>query len=151
MTSSLDPGLWWFIIGLVCIAAELVLPGFIIVFFGVGAWITAIAYWFGIAMTFDAQLVVFIVSTVLSLVLFRKKGKKYFEGKVSGKMGPDGDLEELVNEQATVTADIPAGGPGGKVEFHGTPWSATSAVEIKKGTVVKVLRRRNLTLEVQPL
>jgi membrane protein implicated in regulation of membrane protease activity len=151
MIATLDPGLWWFIVGLVCIAAEVVLPGFIIVFFGVGAWVTAILHWFGVATTFDAQLIVFLVSTVLSLVLFRRKGKKYFEGKVSGKMGPGGDLEEYVNEQATVTVDIPAGGAGGRVEFHGTPWSATSTVEIKKGTPVKVLRRQNLTLHVQPL
>jgi membrane protein implicated in regulation of membrane protease activity len=151
MIATMDPGLWWFIVGLVCIAAEVVLPGFIIVFFGVGAWVTAILNWFGLAQTLDAQLIVFVLATVLSLVLFRKKGKRYFEGKVSRRMGPGGDLEQFVNEQATVTDDIPAGGPGGKVEFHGTLWTATAPVEIKKGTVVKVVRRENLTLHVQPM
>jgi len=150
MTATLDPGLWWFIVGLICIASEVVLPGFIIIFFGVGAWITAILYWFGLAGSFDAQLIMFLVSTAVTLVLFRKKGKRYFEGKVSRRMAPGGDLEEFVNEQATVTSTIPAGSAGGKVEFHGTLWNATSPVEIGKGTVVNVVRRENLTLHVSP-
>lgn len=41
MTSIFSkPELVWFIIGLVLFLLELVLPGFVIFFFGVGAWVT---------------------------------------------------------------------------------------------------------------
>jgi len=33
--------LLWFLLGLGVMALELVLPGFVIIFFGIGAWITA--------------------------------------------------------------------------------------------------------------
>lgn len=149
MFESTDPGLWWFIIGLICIAAEIIIPGFIIIFFGVGAWVTAILYWLGITSSFNAQLIAFISATVVSLVAFRKQGKKYFEGKVTGKLPRGTDLEDAVGERAVVTADIVPGGVLGTVEFHGTLWRATADSAIAKGSVVTVVRRDNLTLHVQ--
>jgi len=38
-----DPAVIWFLIGLGLLLLELVLPGLVILFFGAGAWVTALA------------------------------------------------------------------------------------------------------------
>ena len=39
----------------------------------------------------------------------------------------------------------------GKVEFHGSHWSATADVAIKKGATVEVIGKENITLKVKPI
>ena len=69
----LTPEVIWFLVGLVLLVMEFMLPGLIIGFFGVGAWIVAIVC----LMTdigINAQLGIFIASSVLSLsVISRPK------------------------------------------------------------------------------
>jgi membrane protein implicated in regulation of membrane protease activity len=143
--------LLWFIVGLILLFAELALPGFVIIFFGVGAWVTAFTVWTGLVESFSAQLLIFLVSSLLSLVLFRKQGKRYFEGKISGKLAPGQSLDDVKGEKAVVVADIKPKSLDGKVEFNGTVWAAESDVDIAAGVVVEVVERANLTLKVKPL
>jgi membrane protein implicated in regulation of membrane protease activity len=149
MSEWINPGLLWFLIGLACIVAELMLPGFVVIFFGFGAWVTALLLWLGWITSFDVQLITFITATILSLILFRKQGKRYFEGKTSGKMGPGQDLEDLTGERAIATSDIIPGNLDGKVEFRGTLWQAISDEQIARGSVVAIVRRQNLQLIVK--
>ena len=67
--------LLWFLVGLVLLLSELALPGFVIVFFGVGAWVTAVLVGFGLLPGFNAQLLVFLITSILALALFRNKGR----------------------------------------------------------------------------
>jgi inner membrane protein len=138
--------LMWFIVGLVLLLSELAIPGFIIMFFGVGAWIVAIFMWLGIDLSFSAQLFVFLVGSLGSLVVFRRYGQRYFKGKINTGMQ---SLEDVKGEKATVVADIVPNALDGKVEFHGTIWNAESDVAILKGSVVEVIERNNLTLKVK--
>lgn len=146
MISGPQSELYWFLLGLVLMLSELVLPGFVIMFFGIGAWITALCIFFGVADQFNVQLVIFLASSVLSLVFFRKHGKRYFTGKVSAKLD---DIDDVKGARAVVVEDISLQRPG-KVEFHGTNWNATAEQEIAKGTPVEILERQNLTLKVRP-
>lgn len=143
--------LYWFLLGLALMLSELVLPGFVIIFFGVGAWVTALCIWLGVANAFNTQLVIFLASSVLSLVLFRKQGKKYFQGKVSGTVDDVSKLDDVKGERAVVVENIVPSVLRGKVEFHGTNWNATAEQEIATGTTVEILERENLTLKVKPL
>lgn len=143
--------LYWFLLGVVLMLSELALPGFVIIFFGIGAWITALCIFLGFSQGFNTQLVIFLVSSVLSLVLFRNQGKKYFQGRVSGKMDDVSKLDDVRGERAVVVEDIVPTNLAGKVEFHGTNWNAVAEEEIKKGTPVEVLERSDLTLKVKPI
>jgi membrane protein implicated in regulation of membrane protease activity len=143
--------LLWFIVGLVLLLAELALPGLVIIFFGIGAWITALAIWLGLVSSFSAQLVTFLVSSVVSLILFRKQGMRYFGGRISGKLAPDQSLDDVKGEKAVVVSAIKPKGVDGKVEFNGTMWAAESDVAIEPGAVVEVIERANLVLKVKPL
>jgi membrane protein implicated in regulation of membrane protease activity len=83
MFDNASAELLWFLVGLVLLISELALPGFVIVFFGVGAWITGLLVGVGLLSSFNAQILVFLISSVLTLALFRRKGKRLFEGKVN--------------------------------------------------------------------
>ncbi len=145
---SLSNELLWFLFGLVVMLGEIVTPGFVLIFFGLGAWIISFLLWLGVPISFTGQLFIFLIVSVLLLVVFRKYGKKYFQGKVSR---PDvaGSIDDIRGEKAIALSDIQ---PliGGKVEFHGTVWNAEAEVAIAKGASVEVLERNNLTLKVKP-
>jgi membrane protein implicated in regulation of membrane protease activity len=151
MVEGLPAELLWFLLGLVLILSELALPGFVIIFFGIGAWITALGVFLGVADSFNVQLLIFLLSSILSLVLFRKQGKRYFQGRVSHKLDDVATLDDVRGERALVIEDIVPQTLSGRVEFHGTHWRATADQEIKKGTPVEILERRDLTLKVKPL
>ena len=143
--------LYWFLLGLALMLSELALPGFVIIFFGIGAWVTAVCIWLGFADAFNTQLIIFLVSSVLSLVVFRKQGKEYFRGRVSGKLDDITTLDDVKGGHARVVEDIIPSHLSGKVEFHGTNWNAVADAEIKKGTPVEILGREDLTLRVKPI
>ena len=140
----------WFLIGVGLMLLELALPGFVIFFFGIGAWAAAIASLAGLD-NFNIQLILSLVVSILTLILFRKKGKKYFEGKISHRGISEEKLEDVIGEKAVTVTDINAKDLTGKVEFHGTNLNAESDVEIPKGTVVEIISRNNLVLKVKPI
>jgi len=145
----LNPPVIWFIVGLVLILLEFGIPGLITLFFGIGAWIVAILCLF-IDMSFNLQLVIFIIISIVSLILLRKHFKSLFEGKMNkSEFGPD-ELEEFIGHKAEVIKEIALNKPG-KVEFHGTLWNAESKEKLGKGEIVKILEKKNLTLIVKSL
>ena len=141
--------LFWFVLGIALFFAEMIVPGFVIFFFGVGAWITAMCIWVGIAPTNGLQMLIFLISSLAVLLLFRRKGKEFFLGKVSGLMGSDRSIDDIRGERAIVMRDITPGSLGGKVEFHGTLWDAEADETIAKDVTVEILDRTNLTLKVR--
>lgn len=149
MAEWLNPPVVWFVIGFVLILMEFGIPGLITLFFGIGAWIVAILTLF-IDMSIDIQLLIFIIISVVSLVLLRKHFKKLYKGKMDkNQFGPD-ELEEFIGHKAEVIKEISSNLPG-KIEFHGTLWNAEATEEIKKGEIVEIIEKNNLTLIVKSL
>lgn len=124
MTSFFSkPELVWFIIGLVLFLLELVLPGFVIFFFGVGAWITALLCLIA-NPGINLQAIVFGVTSILSLLLLRRMIQKrffYTREELSREVE-----DEFTGREAVAITDIEPGDTG-KVEFKGTSWKAESA------------------------
>jgi membrane protein implicated in regulation of membrane protease activity len=141
------PEIIWFLIGLVLLFAELMIPGLIIAFFAFGAWVVA-----GICLVTDhslnMQLIIFITSSVLSLALARSWLKGVFSGYVSSRHDMSEDLNDFVGQRVVVTEPITPKLPG-KVEFHGTSWQAAADEEIARGAVVEIMEKDNLTLKVK--
>ncbi|MCB0720817.1 MAG: NfeD family protein [Ignavibacteriae bacterium] len=141
----------WFVIGIIFFLVELAVPGFILFFFGIGAVVTSILLAFGIIDSIFAQVVVFIISSLLSLTLFRLIWKRDFRGDVGHERKPGESIDEVKGKKALVVEDIEPGKLGGQVELFGTVWEAESDFFIKKGDVVEILDRKNLLLKVKPL
>ncbi len=145
----LNPVLVWFLVGLVMFIFELATPGLVMIFFGVGAWVVALLTLL-LKIPLNAQLLLFIVFSVLSLVLFRKWLTQTFHGFVTNKQDPAQDLEEFVGHRAIVKEDIHPGRIG-KVEFKGTLWEAEAEEELSKETMVTIVKKNNMTLIVKKI
>ena len=145
----LTPEVIWFLVGLVLLLMEFALPGLIIGFFGVGAWIVAIVC-LATEIGINAQLGLFIASSVLSLLLLRRWIKGVFLGHTGSKQDLTHDLDEFVGQRAVVKEKI-VPRVGGKVEFHGCNWEAQADGEIAEGTVVEIVSKDNITLKVKTL
>jgi membrane protein implicated in regulation of membrane protease activity len=146
----LRPELIWFLVGLVLLIMEFILPGLIIFFFGVGAWIVAILCLLSsyVDGSINAQLIIFIISSVLSLLILRKWVKGVFLGHSGAKQDLKEDINEFIGERAIVVEAITPKA-GGKVEFHGTNWEARADGDIAAGAVVEIIDKDNITLKVK--
>jgi membrane protein implicated in regulation of membrane protease activity len=140
------PELFWFALGFILFLAELVIPGFFIFFFGLGAWVTALVCLIG-DPGINLQIIIFAAISVLSLITMRRIiQKKFFYNKSNESEGIE---DEFTGKEALVLSDI---GPEntGKVEFKGTTWKAESKSEIKEGQHVIILEKENFKLIVKP-
>lgn len=145
MESFLNNAVIWFGLGLALFLLEFLLPGFILFFFGLGAWIVAIATFF-FDISINTQLIVFLVSSVLSVLLFRNWVKRRFGmGQTVSSMLPD----EFVGKIA-VAETIILPGKKGRVEFRGTEWDACSEETISPGENVIITRIDSILLYVKP-
>ncbi len=136
----------WFIIGLVLFLLELVLPGFVIFFFGVGAWITALLCLIA-NPGINLQVVVFAVTSVLSLLALRKMIQNRFffsNSDLSDKVE-----DEFTGKDAVAVIDFEPSKIG-KVDFKGTTWQAESESPVRNGQVVVIKRKESFKLIVEP-
>ena len=143
----LKPELIWFLVGLVLLIMEFALPGLIIGFFGVGAWVVAIICLIT-EIGINTQLIIFIVCSILSLLILRKWLKGIFLGHTGSQQDLTEDLKEFIGERAVVKEKITPK-IGGKVEFHGTNWAAEADEEIVEGATVEIIGKDNITLKVK--
>jgi inner membrane protein len=142
----LRPELLWFLIGLVLFLLELVVPGFIIFFFGFGAWVTAL-----ICLIFhpgpNLQIIIFAITSLLSLLALRKMiQNKFFYSKSNSF---DTVEDEFTGKEGIALDDF-GNGKKGKVEFKGTTWNAESDSEIKEGQAVIIMEKQSFNLFVEP-
>ena len=133
----------WFIIGFVFFIFEFALPGLILFFFALGAWITAVLALF-IDLSFNAQIAVFLGASVLTILLFRKWVKKL----VWSKKHISEIEDEFLGKTGIAESSI---GPGmnGKVDFKGTSWDAKSDDSIEKGEEVTIIGNDSILLIVK--
>jgi len=137
----------WLIAGAGLILAELAVPGFVIFFFGLGAFGTAAAAAIFPGMTFLSQVLLFAVLSCIFLFLFRRWMPRIAHGrKTAAPLPEDGD--EYAGEQAVVVAPITPDAPG-KIDFHGSVWSAAAAEPHGVGEHVIIVQRENITYIVK--
>ncbi len=140
------PELFWFLMGLVLFLLELVIPGFFIFFFGLGAWVTALVCLVAMPGT-NLQIVIFAVTSVVTLIGLRRIiQRKFFYSR--GTQSADVE-DEFSGKEALATVDF-GGLKKGKVEFKGTTWSAESSSEIKAGQRVIIIEKDSFKLIVEP-
>jgi membrane protein implicated in regulation of membrane protease activity len=140
------PEIFWFILGLGLFLLELVIPGFFIFFFGLGAWITALVCLLGNPGT-NLQIIIFAVTSVILLAALRKIIQKKF---LNSNRSPSEDVEdEFTGKEALAKIDF-GGMKHGKVEFKGTTWTAESVADIKQGQRVIIIEKDSFKLIVEP-
>lgn len=148
---NLPAELIWFLAGLVLILLEFVAPGVILVFFGAGAWLTALTTWMGLTTSVTWQLLIWAITSVLLLVLLRRRLSDRFHGFETGQQDPMSNLDEFTDKEVLVVRDVDAGHRDGRVEFKGAEWTAVATEPIAVGRLAVITRVDGLTLHVRPV
>jgi membrane protein implicated in regulation of membrane protease activity len=147
---SLSPVLIWFLLGLILILLEFAIPGVILVFFGLGAWITCITSWLHLTDGWTSQLLTFGISSVVLLLLLRRWLGARLRGYVGDAHDPSDNIDEFKGARVVVTVEITPGKTGGKVEYKGAAWSAVSETALAAGDEAVVEKADGITLVVRP-
>ena len=140
-----DPAFVWAVAGLVLLAAEFLVPGFVIFFFGVGALTTAVASLLlpPVAGSLALQGVVWAVGSILSLRFLRRRFSRIFRGGTA-----ESPATEDLGESVVVTERIAPDEPG-RVRYRGTSWKAISHTEsFEPGDRAQIVHEEGLTLIV---
>ena len=143
--------MWWFLIGLGIMLVELALPGFVIIFFGIGAWITAFLVWVGVLDSLNAQLLAFVGASIVSLLALRGWLQRTLQGRVSDEELSETGLDDFIGHKAKVSVAISPDSTEGRVDFRGTGWAASARVAIPAEVTVRIVSKDNLTLQVEPI
>nr|WP_321405434.1 NfeD family protein [uncultured Carboxylicivirga sp.] len=133
----------WFIAGVILLLLEFVIPGIFIMFFGIGAWITALCVYL-FEPSLGIQFLIFSATSILSLVFLRKVIMKKTQN-----VEVDAD-EEFIGHQGTCLTPINEE-EAGRIEFKGTQWTAVSDVAIEANQKVRIISKDGLTLRVEPV
>lgn len=146
MDSLLNTSVIWFIIGFAFFLLEFALPGFILFFFGIGAWIVGILTLF-LDISINLQLLVFLGISLLSAIFFRNWLKK----KIGMTNAPKQVLpDEIIGKKAKAETHI-LPGQQGKVNFRGATWSAISTDSIDVGEEVLIIGYESIILNVKSM
>ncbi len=141
--------LWWHWIafGLVLVVAEIIVPQFVVIWFGLSAIVVGIVKYI-FSTTFTINLAIWIAISLILLYLWFK----FFRDKKDIKSGqPDFRLDT----RGIVTEDIKHGYKG-KVHFDmpvlgSSDWYATSDEDIKSGQKVKIVEVNGQLIKVKKI
>lgn len=142
-----NPELYWLIIGVVLFILELVLPGFILFFFALGAILVALITWMT-SISIAWQLAIFIVASLLSLFSLRNLIQKQFFSKDDEEDEDEDIVLAAPGDRGVVTSTI-APPAEGRIKYKGSFWRATAGEEIEEGEIISVVSQNNLVIHVE--
>ena len=139
----------WIYAGAGLMLLELVVPGFILCFFGLSAATVGVCrFLFGEAFTSTWQLATFSVFAILYLAVLRRWLKSVFSGRTSESAG-DFD-SDYIGRTGRITQAVKPPAPG-RVQIGDAEWNAESDAALEPGTEVRVVAQSNLTMRVAAL
>ena len=144
--------LWWHwsIMGLILIGLEILTLGglgnFYFLFFGVAALMVSALTWVSLTEAAWLQWLCFVFFGIISLFAM----KKPLQGTGFIREKDEVPVDSMVGQFATVLENLEAQRIG-KVELHGSSWTARNAgtSTLGKGSQAKVIRVEGLTLWIQ--
>lgn len=142
----IQPYMVWIILGVVFAVLEFMIPGMIIIFFGIGAILIGILTTFMLQDNYVAQMIIFLILSILSLVLLRK----YMKNTLVGDTADNHQFaNDSIGEIAHVTQEINSSEGKGHIKFRGSLWKATADEVIPEGSTVKIVEQNNITYKVR--
>ena len=143
----LSPVWLWMYVGAFLMLAELVLPGFVMFFFGLAAVTVSLFKWLFPSLPTWAQLAAFSVFSIVYILVLRRYLKKVFKGDTEQTASIQNEFVGRIGRVVEIVRpDVP-----GRIMLGDAEWAATSATRLDVGTEVKVVSQNNLTLRVEPV
>ncbi len=140
----MNPTIFWLILGVLFLIAEIFTPSFFIMWFGIGSFAAMlVAFLFENSVLYQA--IVFIVVSLI-FVLFTRKMAQKMSGKPSRLISQD----EMIGKEGVVSETITADGGKGLVRINKDIWRARSLKdqEILAGAKIKVIELKGVTVTV---
>lgn len=140
----------WIILGVTLIIAEIFTLGFVLFFFGIGAFAAALAG--GLGFGFGLQFLVFASVSITLTVMSRTIFAKYFsqDDENAVKMG----MDSLPGQIGTVTLSSRGALQEGAVKVYGSIWTAfpiDDEMPLIEGEKVEVVRVQGSSIYVQKI
>jgi membrane protein implicated in regulation of membrane protease activity len=133
----------WFLVGFIFFLLEFAVPGLILFFFAVGAWLVAILSLFT-DFSINTQLIIFLASSVVTILIFRNWVKKIIWTRKYSS-----EIEDEFLGKTGISETLIGPGKNGKVDFKGTTWDAKSDDTIEKGEQVTIVGNDSILLLVK--
>lgn len=146
---TFDPAVIWLIAGIVLIVAEFIIPGLVIIFFGLAALVVSLLDYTGLVTNTSAQLLLFSAFSLGFLFGLRRFFKDWFVGE-SEKTGGSDEKSDIIGQDVVCLTAFSPDQPYGKVEFKGANWKGRSEYELKEGAVAVVVAVEGLCLHIKP-
>ncbi|MBB6483837.1 NfeD family protein [Rhizobium lusitanum] len=144
---ELGPWSWW-LLGLVLLAAELILPGFFLVWIGLAGIIVgalSLLFWESAFWSWQVQWLVFAASAVVVTLIGRRY--LYNNNQVTDEPFLNQRGASLVGRTATLEQPITEG--RGRIRLNDTYWTVNGP-DLPVGTRVKVVASNGRELTVEP-
>ena len=139
----------WLLGGIILLASELLLPGLVAMFLGLGAMVVALLRWLDLIDSLAYSFTAWFVSSLAFIVFLRSTLQRFVPSETS--FTPLEEDSDLFGAVAEVVETVSSSHTDGRISFRGTTWPATSdAAEIPTGGKVTILFRENLGWRVQP-
>ena len=140
----------WLIAAIVLMLSEIVLPGLITLFLGLGALTVAILRYTEVISGNFNSIIYWVFISLIYLVFIRSVFMKFFGGDTSYQ-NINEDIE-VFGKIAKVTEPIKPNNTDGRIWFQGSSWPATSTdLEISTGKEVRIIHRDNIAWVVEPV
>jgi membrane protein implicated in regulation of membrane protease activity len=140
----------WLVAGIVLALAELVIPGGVVIFLGLGCLVVAGAVSLGLVTSWVNALTLFFVSSLLLVISLRTLFMRFAGGDAS--RGNIVEILDDVGEEVPVIEMIGPGNEKGLIDYRGTHWQALGdGQSIKAGQMVSIFGRENVTYIVEPV
>ena len=145
MGLDIDLGWLWLIGGVVLLIAEVIAPGFFLIFIGAAAMVTGIVA-LALGLTLAPQLAVFAIVAFLSV---RILGRRFYQSKYDVSSDPmlNDRVARLLGKVVTVVQPINA--DGGRVRVGDSEWSARGG-PAEVGERVRIVDIEGNCLKVEP-
>lgn len=144
---AINPSLFWFLLGVAFLVLEALTPGFFLMFFGLGAWLVSLTIFF-LPLGPQWQWLIFIVVSVVSLLIFRRKVKTFFQGRLAKNDNLDDPVarSQYLGREVLIIKETGPDQPG-LAELNGTNWQArTDGPLLAPGQRARVIGLEGLTL-----
>lgn len=149
MIQYLSENLWllWTVITMMCLILELSSGDFFVTCFAIGALFAVLSTFLGVP--FWAQVLVFAVFSVLSILFVRPSLIKHLHGEHKERLS---NADALIGKIGVVIENIGVGSSG-YVRIDGDEWKAVThgTADIDKGERVRIVARDSIIMTVEKL
>lgn len=132
----------WFVLGIIGILLEFILPGGIVIFPGIAAVIVGSLLHFGVITSQYYAMIIWLILSIILLFTIRQVFIKYFEGD-SHIDNTDEDID-AIGSIVEVIEDCDVEKIG-RIKFRGTTWEALGESKISRGDSAHVIARNDNT------